>query len=187
MSNSVVPSSNTAVITSGNTVTIAAGKKLNFTVTTSGTPTPTVGEAGIDPWMTLTPGSKSAAGTAKITGKGPATGGTYTFTVEANNGVGLPTIQPFTVHVLAITSPSTATFVPGTSHSVTVTTAGVPSGVSLSAKLSSKQGGLTFHDNGDGTATLSGTAPSTDKTAVVVVTATAGSVSTTQKLTVTIG
>ena len=185
-SNSVVPTSNTAVITSGATVTIAAGKKLDFTVTTSGTPTPTVGESGIAPWMTLTPGTRSAAGTAKITGKGPASGGTYTFTVEADNGVGPATMQPFTVHVLAITSPASATFVPGTAHSVTITTAGPTSGVTLSATLSAKQAGITFHDNGDGTATLSGTATSKDKTAVVVVTATAGSVTTQQKLTVTI-
>ena len=187
-SNAVIPSSNTATITSANSVTVAAGKPLKFKITTSGSPVPSVAEAGITaPWLIFTPGSKGAAGTAELTGTGPASGGTYTFTVEANNGVGPNTTQAFTVHVLAITSSAAATFVPGTEHSVTITTAGVPSGVTLSATLSGKLKGLTFTDDGDGTATLSGSAATTDRTAVVTVTARSGSVTATQKLTVTIG
>ena len=187
-SNAVIPSSNTATITSANSVTVAAGKPLKFKITTSGSPVPSVAEAGITaPWLIFTPGSKGAAGTAELTGTGPASGGTYTFTVEANNGVGPNTTQAFTVHVLAITSSAAATFVPGTEHSVTITTAGVPSGVTLSAALSGKLKGLTFTDDGDGTATLSGSAATTDRTAVVTVTARSGSVTATQKLTVTIG
>jgi hypothetical protein len=56
----------------------------------------------------------------------------------------------------------------------------------VAATLSSHLGGLTFHDNGNGTATLSGTPASTAKTGVVTVTATSGGVTVTQQLTVTI-
>ena len=186
-SNVIVPSANTAVITSASSVTIAAGKALKFKVTTSGTPTPTVGEAGIAPWMQLTPGTKTGAGTARITGRGPAVGGTYTFFVEATNGPGLPTVQTFTVHVLAITSAASTTFHTGTAGSFTVTTSGLPSGVVLSAALPGKLAGLSFHDNGNGTATLSGTPSATDKSSLLTVKATAGLVTAVQKLTVTIG
>jgi hypothetical protein len=186
-SNSVEPSSNTAAITSAGSVTIAAGKPLRFTVTTSGSPKATLSASAIPSWMTVKYGTKSAAGTAKLTGTGPATGGAYTFVLQANNGVGPDTTQSFTVHVLAITSLPSATFIPGTAQSVTITTAGVSSGVTLSAKLPAKLRGLTFHDNGNGTAVLSGTAASKDKSAVVLVKAASGSVSTDQKLEVTIG
>jgi hypothetical protein len=146
-----------------------------------------MGETGLESWMTFTPGTKKAAGTAKLEGKGPAGGGSYSFTIEADNGVGPATTQQFTVHVLAITSLPTTAFVPGTAHSFTITTAGQAPGVSLSATLTTRQAGLTFHDNGDGTATLSGTALATDKTGPVTVTATVGSVTVKQKLIVGIG
>ena len=50
--------------------------------------------------------------------------------------------------------------------------------------LGSKLGGLTFHDNGNGTATISGKPVSTAKSQSVKVTATSGAASTTQKLVV---
>jgi hypothetical protein len=185
-SNTVVPSSNTAVITSGSSATIAAGRNLVFTVMTSGTPTPTITAPGIPSWLTLTPGIRSKAGTARLAGKGPVTGGTFTFRVDASNGAGVPTEQVFTVHVLAITSASSVTFHKGVAGSFTVTTAGIPSGLSLTAVLPRKLSGLVFHDNGDGTATLSGTPAATDTTTNLTVRATGGSVVTTKKLTVTI-
>ncbi|MGD0880744.1 MAG: fibronectin type III domain-containing protein [Acidimicrobiales bacterium] len=186
-SNSVVPSSNTATITSAASATLAGGKKLSFTITTAGTPKPVVSVSGAPSWLTLTRGTKSAAGTGKLAGTAPAAGGVFAFEVQANNGVGPDTVQTFTVNVLAITSADTATFTRGSAGSFTVTTDGGLSGVTLSATLSTKLAGLTFHDNGNGTATLSGTPGSKDKTATVDVTATAGTVSTTQKLSVTIG
>jgi hypothetical protein len=186
-SNSVVPSSNTAVITSADMVTIAAGKALRFTVATSGTPAPTVTESGMPSWMTLKDGTNLLAGTAKLAGTAPATGGDYTFTLQANNGVGPDTLQSFTVRVLAITSSPAVTFVPGIAHTVVITTAGVSSGVTLSASVPVKLKGLKFHDNGNGTATLSGTAAATDVTTSVTVKATSGPVSAVQKLEVTIG
>ena len=186
-SNSVVPSSNTATITSAASTTLAGGKNLSFTITTAGTPKPVVTVSGLPSWLTFAPGTKAKAGTGKLAGKAPATGGAYTLLVHANNGVGPDTVETFTVNVLAFTSAGTAAFDKGSAGSFTVTTDGGLSGVALSATLSTKLAGLTFHDNGNGTATLSGTPGSKDKTATVNVTATSGTVSTTQKLSVTIG
>ncbi|MGA2837772.1 MAG: fibronectin type III domain-containing protein [Acidimicrobiales bacterium] len=186
-SNSVTPTSNTATITSAASTTIAAGRGLSFTITTGGSPTATVSETGLPAWMTFTPGTGRHAGTAKLAGTGPAAGGAYAVTVHANNGVGPDTTQVLTVHVLAITSLPTTTFTIGTHGSYTITTAGVSSGVTLSAAtLSAHLAGLSFHDNGNGTATLSGTPGARDKTATVKVTATSGSVSTSQLVSVTI-
>ena len=184
-SNSVVPSSNTAGITSANSTTIAGGKGLKFLVTTSGTPTATVSQTGMASWMTLTLGAKSKSGTAVLGGTSPSGGGTFTVTIHANNGVGPDTIQVLTVHVLAFTSISTASFTKGVYGSFTITTS--DSAAILSATLSaSKEAGLSFTNNGDGTATVSGTPGSAAKTASVTVTATVGSIKVKQKLTVSI-
>ena len=67
-------SSNTAAITSAASVQTAVGKKVNFTVTTSGHPVATVTASGLPVWLTLSPGTGSKAGTAKLRGTGPAGG-----------------------------------------------------------------------------------------------------------------
>ncbi len=185
-SNSVTPSSNSAVITSASSINIAAGKNVNFTVTTSGSPTATVSATGVPSWATFTPGTKSKAGTATVKGAAPIVGGTFTMTIHANNGVGPDATQVLTVHALAFTSAATATFSKGTSGSFTITT--TDSAAALSTTLSAaKQAGLTFTDNHDGTATLSGTPGSKDKTATITVSAMVGSVTVKQKLSVAIG
>jgi hypothetical protein len=167
---------------------IAAGKALKLAVATGGTPKATVTASGVPAWVAFTPGTGGKAGTAKIAGVGPATGGVYTLTVHANNGSGPDTTQVVTVDVLAVTSPATATFTKGTPGSVTITTAGgAVSGTVLSATVSSHLAGLTFHDNGNGTATLSGTPASTAKSTNVKVTVTSGGVTVSQSLAVTIG
>jgi hypothetical protein len=182
----VTPSSNTATITSASSVTLAAGKSLKFTVTTAGTPTPTVSATGVPSWATFTPGTKSKAGTAVVAGASPATGGTFTLTVHANNGTGPDTTQVLTIHVLAFTSGTTASFTKGSPGSFVITT--TDSAATLTATLSAtKQAGLTFTDNGDGTATISGTPVGKAATATVTVTATVGTIKVTQKLTVAIG
>ena len=60
-SNSVVPSSNTATITSASSAVIATGKKLQYTVTTGGTPKATVTATGVPSWMTFAPGTTARA------------------------------------------------------------------------------------------------------------------------------
>jgi hypothetical protein len=176
--------SNTSTITSASSVQIAAGKKVNFTVTTGGHPAASVTESGLPGWLTLTPGTGSKAGTAKLTGVGPVVGGDYTFVIHASNGIGPDTLQSFTVHVLAISSLASASFTKSgpVTQSFTVTTTGVGAGVSLSATLGGNLAGLTFHDNGNGTATISGQPGPTDRTHLVKVIAQAGAALTTQKL-----
>jgi len=176
--------SNTSTITSASSVQIAAGKKVNFTVTTNGHPAAAVTALGLPAWMTLTPGTGSKAGTAKLSGVGPVVGGDYTFTVHANNGIGPDALQSFTVHVLAISSVASASFTKSgpVTQSFTITTTGVGAGVSLSAALGGNLAGLSFHDNGNGTATISGQPSAGDRTHLVKVIAQAGSALTTQKL-----
>ena len=188
-SNSVVPSSNSATITSASSTSVAAGKRLTFSITTGGTPKPAVTAAGLPTWVTFTPGtSKAKVGTAKITGTAPTSGGVYSFTIHANNGSGPDTTQVFTISVFAITSSPAASFTKGTAGTYTVRTiGGANPGTAITATLPAHLAGLTFHDNDNGTATLSGTPASTAKTATVTVKAVSGTLSVTQKLTVTIG
>jgi len=187
-SNSVVPSSNSATITSAASVTIAAGKELKLIVTTGGTPKATVHATGVPAWMTFTPGAtKGTAGTARVAGVGPAGGGVYTLTVHANNGSGPDTTQVVTVHVLGFSSGGAASFTKGVAGSVTITTTGGLSGVVLTSSLPAKLAGLTFHDNGDGTATLSGTPGSKDASSTITVKAAVGTTTTSMKLVVGIG
>ena len=177
-------SSNTAGITSASSIGIAQGKKVRFTVTTSGSPAATVSATGLPSWMTLTPGTGSKAGTAKLSGKGPVGGGTFSFTLDATNGFGPPTTQVFTVHVLAVSSAASVNFSrsgPPT-QSFTVTATGATSTPTFSATFGGAQSGLSFHDNGNGTATISGVPTASAHTRLVTVHVTSGSATTSQKL-----
>ena len=178
---------NTTMITSAPSVQIALGRVAKFTVTTHGNPAATVSAVGLPAGMAFTPGSKSRAGTAKLTGA-PSGAGSFTFTIHANNGVGPDTTQLFTVHVLAITSAASATFSrsgPPT-QSFTVTTSGAGTGVTMTSTLGSKQAGLVFHDNGNGTATIIGKPASTDRSSTIKVTARSGAATYSQRLSLTI-
>jgi hypothetical protein len=182
----LVSSSNTSAITSAPSVQIAVGKKVNFTVTTSGNPAATISTSGMPAWLQMKLETGNHLGTAKLNGVGPSGGGNYTFTIVATNGFGPPTTQSFTVHVLAISSPAAVNFsrTGGVGQSFTIRTVGVGAGVTLTATLTGMQAGLTFHDNGDGTATLYGQPSATARTHVLKVTATSGAAQYTQKLVV---
>ena len=179
--------SNTTMITSAPSVQIALGRVAKFTVTTHGNPAATVSAVGLPAGMAFTPGSKSRAGTAKLTGA-PSGAGSFTFTIHANNGVGPDTTQLFTVHVLAITSAASATFSRSgpPAQSFTVTTTGAGTGVTMTSTLGSKQAGLVFHDNGNGTATIIGKPASTDRSSTIKVTARSGAATYSQRLSLTI-
>jgi hypothetical protein len=91
-------------------------------------------------------------------------GGVFPITVTASNGVAPATTQSFTLTVNGppvFTSPNAATFLTGDcsvysgSYLLTTTAAGSPGATHLT-ESGSLPAGLTFHDNGDGTATLSG-------------------------------
>src|SRR5262249_12726864 len=99
---------------------------------------------------TATLGGTPAAGTA----------GSYVITITANNGVGRPANQSFTLNVNTtqappITSVSSTTITVATPGTFTVTATGVPT-PSLT-ETGPLPNGVTFKDNGNGTATLGGT------------------------------
>src|SRR5207237_930043 len=84
----------------------------------------------------------------------PGTGGVYPITFTASSTY----VQPFTltvVEALSITSPNAANFAAGAPGSVTITALGFPT-PSLSA-AGALPAGVTFTDNGNGTATLAST------------------------------
>ena len=144
-------------ITSADSATFTAGQPGTFTVTTTGVPTCALSETGaLPPGVTFT---DNGDGTATLAGTPAAdSGGPYPFTINATNGVIPDATQSFTLTVnqaCQITSADSATFTVGQPGTFTVTTTGYPTcALSETAALPP---GVTFTDNGDGTATLAGT------------------------------
>ena len=86
------------VITSSSSTPFTVGTAGSFTITTTGTPTPSLTETGAPPsGVTF---KDNGNGTATLSGT-PAsgTGGTYSLTITASNGVGTPANQSFTLRV----------------------------------------------------------------------------------------
>ena len=111
-------------ITSANSANFAVNAAGSFTVTTTGSPNPTLSESGSLPSPVTF--KDNGNGTATISGT-PATGtaGTYSITITASNGVGTAATQSFTLTVnpaLAITSANSTTFAVGTAGTFAVTT-----------------------------------------------------------------
>ncbi|MHA3703991.1 glycoside hydrolase family 3 C-terminal domain-containing protein [Jatrophihabitans sp. YIM 134969] len=177
----------TLQITSNPSVVFPVGGTVNYTVTTHGSPTPKLTLTGALPaGVTF---EDNGNGTATISGPAPAKAGVYPVTVTARNGVSPRTQQTLLLYVgtaPVFTSPSTAQFVVGTAGSFTVATrAYPPAALTSSGTLPS---GLTFTDNGDGTATISGT-PATASGGSYTVTVTANnglSPNPTQSVTITV-
>ncbi|HXW79342.1 MAG TPA: putative Ig domain-containing protein, partial [Acidimicrobiales bacterium] len=147
-------------ITSASSSTFTVGAAGSFSVTTTGYPTPALTESGALPsGVTFT---NKGNGTATLSGT-PQTGagGVYDISITASNGVTPAGTQTFTLTVdeaSSITSAPSTTFTVGSSGSFTVTTAHeYPSTPTISLTAGSLPGGITFTDNGNGTATLSGT------------------------------
>lgn len=168
-----------AVITSAAATTFTAGVSSSFTVTTTaGYPVArALSESGA-----LPAGVRfidQGDGTAVFTGTPAAgTGGIYTLTVSAANAPAPTASQTFVLTVEeagAITSPATLAVERGVDVDFTVTTAHAypaATGVALAGALPS---GLTFTDNGDGTATIAGRTLDPAGTSPVVLTAGAAS------------
>jgi hypothetical protein len=145
-------------ITSVNSTAFQVGMAGNFTVTTSGTPLPALSESGVLPGGTSFVDHGDGTGTLSGTPMA-GSGGTYTVTFTASNGTSPNAAQPFTLMVQeapSFTSASSASFRVGTAGSFTVTTSGFPAVATLN-KTGALPSGVTFTDNGNGTATLSGT------------------------------
>jgi hypothetical protein len=98
-------------------------------------------------------------GTATLSGTPAAlSGGAYPIVITAHNGAGSDSVQNFTLTVdqsAAIISANTASFLVGSAGSFAVTTSGTP--VPSITKTGTLPNGVTFTDNGNGTATFSGT------------------------------
>ena len=154
------PVTHAPTITSAASTTFTAGTEGIFTIHTTGTPTSSITLSGTLPdWLTFV---DNTDGTATLDGM-PDPGGppSYSLTVTATNGVAPDATQTFTLFVNnpppAITSADNTTFVVGTFASFTVRTSPpVPSAtVNFTGTLPS---GINFTANGDGTATIDGTA-----------------------------
>ena len=148
----VYPSAPT--ITSAASVTFTENPSQTFTVTTTGAPTPKITESGALP--TGVSFVDNGNGTATLSGQ-PAALGAYPLTITANNGVGAPATQSFVLTVgqaPSITSAASAIFTEGAANSFNVTTTGYPA-PSLH-ETGALPPGVTFVDNGNGSATLSG-------------------------------
>ena len=146
-------------ITSTSNTTCAISTNCAFTVTTLGYPLPAIAQAGESLPADVT-FVDNGDGTGTFDGIPDAdTDGIYDLTFTASNGIGSSAVQNFTLTVnlmLAFSSDAETTCIVGTPCTFTVTTNGVPApaivrtGDAMPAMLS-------FVDNMNGTATLSGT------------------------------
>jgi hypothetical protein len=178
-----------AAFTSSPSATFTAGTAGQFDITTTGVPGATISETGTLPsGLTFTPGS---GGTATISGTAAAgSGGSSVVTLTASNGFNPDAVQTLTITIHEaprINSADAATFTEGTSSSFTVTTDhGFP--VATITQTGSLPSGLTFTDNGNGTATLSGTpvAGSGGKHLITITASNGVSPDATQQFTITI-
>ena len=151
-------------ITSANNTTFVVGTFASFTVRTSPPiPSATVNFAGTLPsGINFTPNSD---GTATIDGTAlAASEGSYPINITASNGTLPDAMQTFTFTVQdappllvapAITSDASTSFTVGTAGTFTITTTGSPT--STLTLDGAQPSWLSFVDNTDGTATLSGT------------------------------
>jgi hypothetical protein len=145
------------VITSSDGATFTVGESGVFLVTSAGVPTPALSEVGNLPaGVTFTDNNNGTANLAGVPGSG--TDGVYSIGIIAINGTNPPAIKTLTLNVdqePSVTSGQQAGFTLGQPGSFTVTTTGYPGAVlRMNGDLPD---GLVFTDNGDGTATISGT------------------------------
>ena len=140
-------------ISSANTTTFTNGTPGSFHVTAAGNPAATLTQTGV-----LPSGVSFIGATSMLSGTPAAgTGGSYSLTFKATNGVVPDASQSFSLVVHqapAITSSNQATFQLGQTGSFTVTATGFPL-PTLSETTGSLPSGLTFNAQ---TGSLSGTA-----------------------------
>ena len=144
--------------TSDPATTFIAGVAGSFTITTSGSPIPqltAMSPGDVPDSLTIV---DNGDGTATLSGTvDPADAGLYDFVFSATNGVGSGAMQTFTLVIeseATITSDASTTFTPGVTNSFTVSSEGFPSpALAITGLLPA---GVTFTDNNDGTATITG-------------------------------
>lgn len=144
------------VFTSDPIVTLPAGTPFSVTITAAGLPGPTISAiGGLSPGFTASGGKN---GSLTLSGLASIPAGTYTIPFKAINGTGAAT-QTLTL-VLGtapqIVSPAQFNDNGGVATTFTIHVAGNPApSISLQPGFSMPPG-YTFHDNGNGTATISG-------------------------------
>ncbi|HET6153816.1 MAG TPA: putative Ig domain-containing protein [Marmoricola sp.] len=123
----------------------------------TGFPVPTLTATGLPGGLSL---ASTGAGKAKISGTpSNGTGGVYPVTVKAANGVGSAATASTSVTVNEapeLTGPTDARFVTGSAGSIGFSSDGFPQATLTESGALPE--GLAFHDNGNGSATISGTA-----------------------------
>ena len=160
------------VFTSANSAVFTIGVAGSFTVTTAGYPTPSITESGHLPTGLTFVDNGNGTGTLKGTPM-VFVGGDFPITFTAKNGIGSAVTQAFTIilqQAPSFTSANNAVFVYGVPNSFTVTTSAFPTASIHEAGTLPPW--LTFVDNGNGTATLSGTPSYTSGTFALVLSAT---------------
>jgi len=174
-------------ITSATTAAFSTGVAGTYSVTTTGYPAPSLGESGALPaGLTFT---DNGNGTATIAGTPTATG-SFPVTISASNASGSTSTLSLTITVNvsaapAITSLATAYFTLNQTGSFAIVTTGSPT--SAITETGTLPAGLTFTDNGDGTALLSGTPTATGTTDLTVTANNGVTPNATQALTVVVG
>jgi large repetitive protein len=151
-------------ITSASTANFAVGTNGSFAITTGGFPAAAVSltSGTLPSGLTFT---ANANGTATISGD-PASGtaGNYTLTLSAANSLAAVTGQ-LIVEVeqpVEFKGATTAQFAVGKVNSFSITTSPSSSNVALT-EMGKLPAGITFVDNGNGTARLSGTPTAADE------------------------
>ncbi len=133
-------------ITSANATTFVVGTNGSFNLTASGFPAPTFSTASALPvGVTL-----SAAGLLSGT-PGPGTGGVYNLVLTANNGIGSPDSQNFTLTVNeapAITSANSTAFTVGASGNFQLAASGFPASFTFTNTGNALPTGVTLSASG---------------------------------------
>ena len=148
-----------AEITSAAGTTFTTGTHGSFTVTATGKPTPSFSDnnATLPSGVTFTDNHN---GTATLAGTAVAGyGGVYPIAITASNGVGTAYTQGFLLTVNdapQFTSANNVTFTTDNTNTFSITTSGYPA-PTISDNSASLPAGVTFTNNGNGTATLSST------------------------------
>ena len=183
---SVTTATSAPAITSSNSDTETFQVPFSFTVTTDGYPVPTLSKTGALPAGVSFVDNGDSTATISGTPSGTAAG-VYTLTLKAKNAVATVT-QSFTLTIVKTPVFKAAT-IPvghvGQAYTLTLkTSAYTTAALTESGALPA---GLTFHDNGDGTATIAGTPqPGSGGAYPVVVTATNAQGSSTKSFTLKI-
>jgi hypothetical protein len=167
--------------TSASSATFEVDAQSSFEITSMGDPNVTFSESGTLPQGVTF--ANNGVDTATLSGT-PTETGTFPITITASNGVPPDATQSFSLTVdqaPVLTAPASATFVEANAGSTSVSATGYPTpAFTESGNLPS---GVSFIDNTNGTATLSGTPTQTGSFPITITASNGVSPDATQNLT----